>query len=64
MARAKSLPEAAKLQAEFFQTAFVKAGEQTRELMELSAKAASQTFGMANATAAKSAETVKRSAKR
>jgi phasin family protein len=38
MVKAKSLPEIAKLQADFVTSQFAKAGEQTREVFELSAK--------------------------
>ena len=42
--RAKSIPEAGRLQAEFMQKQFATAAAQTRELFEVSTKMAQQTF--------------------
>ena len=42
--RAKTIPEAASLQADFLQQQFAVAGAQTKEFLELSTKVASQTF--------------------
>jgi hypothetical protein len=58
--RAKSIPEAARLQAEFVQSQFVKAGEQTRELMELSANFAKSTFETMSTTAQRNFEQLKK----
>ena len=54
MARAKSLPEAAKLQADFMQTQFAAMGAQTKEFFELSTRMAQQTFETMNSVASKS----------
>ncbi len=43
--RAKSSPEAGRLQAEFMRKQFATAAAQTRELFEVSTKMAQQTFG-------------------
>lgn len=50
--QAKSLPEAAKLQADFFQAQIAKASEQTREFLELSAKMTKGAFEAFGAVAA------------
>ena len=60
MARARSLPEAARLQADFMQQQLAIAGAQTKELFELSTKLARQTVESMNAAASKSFEQVKR----
>lgn len=60
IARARSLPEAARLQADFVQQQFAIAGAQTKELFELSTKVARQTIESVNAAATKSFEQVKR----
>jgi hypothetical protein len=44
MARARTFPEAARLQADFVQQQIAAAGAQTRELFELSTKFMKQTF--------------------
>jgi phasin len=62
MARARSLPEVAKLQADFMQQQFAAASNQARELIELSSKVARQTFETFNSAAAKSLDQMKRSA--
>ncbi len=54
IARAKTLPEAARLQADFFQQQAAAATAQTKELFELSAKVSKQTMESLNAAAAKS----------
>jgi hypothetical protein len=59
IARAKTLPEAARLQANFFQQQFAIAGAQTKELFELSTKVAKQTFETLNATTTKNFEQFK-----
>ena len=60
IARARSLPEAAKLQAEFMQKQMTVAGAQTRELFELSSRIAQQTFQSFSSAATKSFETIKK----
>lgn len=62
IARARSLPEAARLQADFMQQQFAAAGAQTKELFELSTKVMKQTFESINSAATKTFEQVKRSA--
>ncbi|MGI9521798.1 MAG: phasin family protein [Hyphomicrobiaceae bacterium] len=59
IARAKTLPEAARLQADFVQQQTAAASAQTKELFELSTKVAKQTFETMNAAAAKSFEQMK-----
>lgn len=58
--RAKTLPEAARLQADFVQQQLAVAGAQTKELIELSTKVAKQTFDFYNAAATKSFEQMKK----
>lgn len=60
IARARTLPEAARLQADFVQQQLAVASTQTKELFELSTKLARQTLESVNAAAAKSFEQVKR----
>ncbi len=60
IARAKSLPEAARLQAEFVQKQFAIAGEQTKELFELSTRVTQQAFQTVNDIATKSFEQMKK----
>jgi len=60
IARARTLPEAARLQAEFVQKQMATAGAQTRELFELSSRIAQQTLASFNTAAAKSFETIKK----
>ena len=60
IARARSIPEAARLQAEFMQKQMAVAGAQTRELFELSTGVAQQAFQSFNTVAAKSFETIKK----
>ena len=60
LARAKTLPELARLQADFMQQQFAVATAQTKELMELSSKVAQQTFNTVNAAATKSFEQLKK----
>ena len=54
MATAKSLPEIAKLQSEFVQKLAAQAAEQTREFLDLSARATQHLLEKAQAAAAKS----------
>ena len=56
IARAKTLPEAARLQADFVQQQTAAASAQTKEFFELSSKVAKQTFETMNAAAAKTFE--------
>ena len=60
IARARSMPEAAKLQAEFMQKQMAIAGAQTRELFELSSRVAQQAFQSFSSAATKSFETIKK----
>ncbi|MGD9801785.1 MAG: phasin family protein [Hyphomicrobiaceae bacterium] len=60
IARARTLPEAARLQAEFMQKQMATAGVQTREFFELSSRIAQQTFASFNAAATKSFDTLKK----
>lgn len=60
IARARTLPEAARLQAEFMQKQMAIAGVQTRELFELSSRIAQQALESFNAAASKSFETIKK----
>ena len=60
IARARSIPEAARLQADFMQQQFAVAGAQTKELFELSAKFARQTLESMNSAASKSLDQFKR----
>lgn len=60
IARARSVPEAAKLQAEFMQKQMAVAGAQTRELFELSSRVAQQAFQSFSSAATKSFETIKK----
>lgn len=60
MARARTLPEAARLQADFMQQQLAAAGAQTKELFELSTKLMKQTFDTMSMAATKSFEQIKR----
>jgi hypothetical protein len=60
MARARSLPEVAKLQADFMQQSMTMMSNQTKELFDLSGKVMRQTFETMNAAAAKSMDQVKK----
>lgn len=60
IARAKTLPEVVRLQADFLQQQFAVAGAQSKELFELSAKVAKQTLDTVNAAATKSFEQLKK----
>jgi phasin len=61
MARAKTFPEVARLQANFWQQQMSVAGQQTKELFELSTKVAKQTLETMNSAATKSFEVMKKS---
>ena len=60
IARARTIPEAARLQADFMQQQFAAASAQTRELLELSSKIARQTFESVNTAATKSFDQIKK----
>jgi hypothetical protein len=60
IAKARTLPEAARLQAEFVQKQFAAACAQTKELFELSTRVAQQTFQSVNDIATKSFEQMKK----
>ncbi len=60
--RAKTLPEAARVQADFWQQQLTKASEQTKAFYELSGEIAKTTFEQWNAVASKTLEQVKSSA--
>ena len=60
LSRARTLPEAARLQADFMQQQFAIAGNQTKELFELSTRIARQTIETVNAAAARSFDPFKR----
>jgi phasin len=62
IARAGSVPEVLRLQAEFVQRQFAVAGAQTKELFELTTRVATQTFESANDAVVKTAEKVRKSA--
>lgn len=62
IARARTLPEAARLQADFMQQQFAAASAQSRELFELSSKVARQTFETMNSAATKSMDQFKKTA--
>jgi hypothetical protein len=60
IARAKTLPEAARLQANFMQQQMAVASAQTKELFELSTKVAKQTFESMNTAATKAFDQMKK----
>lgn len=62
IARARTLPEVARLHADFVQQQFAAASAQSRELFELSSKIAKQTLDSMNSAATKSFEQMKKSA--
>jgi phasin len=59
LARAKTIPELVQLQTSFMQQQFAAAGAQSKELVELSAKVAQQTFETMNSAATKTFEQMK-----
>jgi phasin len=61
IAKAKTLPEALRLQTNFVQQQFAVAGAQTKELFELSTKVYQQTFQLMNSAATKTFEQLKSS---
>ena len=62
IARAKTLPEAARLQLEFVQTQLAVAGNLTKDLFAMQAEAARQTYAALNAAATKSFAQMKKTA--
>jgi phasin len=60
IARAKTVPEAMRLQTSFLQQQFAAAGAQSKELFELSAKVAQQTLETMNTAATRTFEQLKR----
>ena len=62
IARAKTLPEAARLQLEFVQTQLAVAGNLTKDLFAMQAEAARQTYAALNAAATKSFAQLKKTA--
>jgi phasin len=60
IAKAKSLPEAAKLQADFMQQQFAIASAQTKEFFELSSKLAKSSFDSMSSVATKTFEQAKK----
>ena len=61
IARAKTVPEATRLQAEFVQKQLAAAGMQTKELFELSTRIAQQAFQSFNPVAGKPFEKARKS---
>lgn len=59
-ARAKTLPELMQLQTGFVQQQFATAGAQSRELFELSARIAQQTFANLNSAATRTFDHIKK----
>ncbi len=62
IARASTLPEAFRIQAEFVQRQFSVAGAQTKELFELSTRFATQAFESASEATAKTVEKARKRA--
>jgi phasin len=60
IARARSVPEAMRMQAEYLQQQFSVAGAQTKELFELGSKVARQTIESMNAAAVRSFDQAKK----
>ena len=60
IAHAKTLPEVARLQADFFKQQFAAASSQTKEFFELSTKISRQTLESMNSAATKSFEQFKK----
>ena len=59
MARARTFPEIARLQANYWQQQFAVAGSQSKELFELSSKVAKQSMDTVGQAATKSFEQIK-----
>jgi len=62
MARAKTLPEVARLQADFMQSQIAIAGQQARELMDLSTKMLRHSFDTMSTATAKTMKSATRKA--
>lgn len=62
IARARTLPEAARLQADFIQQQLAAASVQTKELLELSTKVTQQTFECMSAAAGRTSASFKNGA--
>ena len=62
VAKAKSLPEAAKLNTDFFQKQFAVVNAQTKELYELTSKLAKKNADAWNTTASKTMDQLKKTA--
>ncbi len=62
VAKARSLPEAAKLNTDFFQQQIAIANEQSKELYEMASKLAKKNADAWNSTAAKTFEQLKKTA--
>lgn len=62
IAKAKSFPEALKVQTSYLQQQMTASANQTKDLFELSAKIAQQTFETINAATAKTVEQIKKAA--
>ena len=60
IAKAKTLPEVARLQADFFKAQLAAASSQTKEFFELSSKISRQTLESLNAAATKSFDQIKK----
>ncbi|HKZ95391.1 MAG TPA: phasin family protein [Hyphomicrobiaceae bacterium] len=60
IARAKTVPEVVRLQTSYVQQQLAAAGAQSKELFELSAKVAQQTFESMNTAASKAFEQIKK----
>lgn len=60
MARSRTLPEALRVQANFFQQQMTAASSQTKELFDLSSKVARQTLETVNTAASKTFEQAKK----
>jgi len=60
MAKAKTLPEVARLQADFFKQQLAAASAQTKEFFELSSKISRQTLESLNSAATKTFDQMKK----
>ncbi len=59
MVRSKTLPEAARIQADYMQQAMAQASEQTRDFLEMSTQLTRETVEVMSSAASKSMENVK-----
>lgn len=60
IARAKTMPEAARLQLEFVQKQLATAGSQTKDILAMQAEAAKRTYEQLNAAATKTLEQLRK----